>query len=71
MIEPYLISSDILRSIQIGSVVDKDLLLKYTRGLMFGSPTPELRSYWTIVNMWVGKHFITKYFVEEDDETVS
>lgn len=71
MIEQYLISSDILKSIQIGNMEDKDLLLKYTRGLMFGSQTPELRSYWTIINIWVSKHFTTKYFIEEEDETVS
>ena len=71
MIGQYFISSDILKSIHICSMEDRDLLLKYTRGLMFGSQTPELRSYWTLVNMWVGKHFITKHFTEEEYEGVS
>ena len=70
MIEPYLISPDVLRNIQVSGVEDKELLLEYTRGLMFGSKTPELRSYWTLVNIWVSKHFITN-ITEEDDETVS
>jgi len=68
--EPYLISPQLLKSIQIGDAIDRELLLDYTKGLMHGAKTPELRIYWTIINKWANKHFITKHFTEEDDEAI-